>query len=215
VISLGTVLIVAQFLLLDPIAAAAIYGTTFPAYMNAPLRRIEETQGDASYPLMIFSHGVGCSRLMYSSFCGEMASRGRIVCAIEHRDGTSPSSTIVTEDGVSKKLDFLSWKDLYWPNLDPQPENDTTLRHEQIKMRLAEIKEVVLAVERITSGEKIVRTRVQATDKVKLPDEDSFDWDRWKGSIDSKRVVMSGHSLGGSAAVSLLIYVVVLEVDTL
>ena len=44
---------------------------------------------------------------MYSTFCGEMASRGYVVCAIEHRDGTSPSSVIVMEDGTSKVVDFV------------------------------------------------------------------------------------------------------------
>lgn len=49
---------------------------------------------------------------MYSTFCGEMASQGYIVCAIEHRDGTSPSSTIVSEDGKAKVLNWLQWSDL-------------------------------------------------------------------------------------------------------
>lgn len=103
-------------LLVDPAAAAAIYGTTFPGRPNAPLRATPLSD-DPNVPtkkwkLMIFSHGVGCSRLMYSAFCGEMASRGYVVCAIEHRDGTSPSSTIVTEDGRTKMLDWLQWTDL-------------------------------------------------------------------------------------------------------
>jgi hypothetical protein len=54
-------------------------------------------QPGKKWPLMIFSHGVGCSRLMYRAFCGVMDLRGYVVCAIEHRDGTSPSSTVVTE----------------------------------------------------------------------------------------------------------------------
>jgi platelet-activating factor acetylhydrolase len=120
----------------------AIYGTTFPAQPNVPLRSPEtlapedlstgtttDTTAQASqqqqqppppppqrqrkkWPLMIFSHGVGCSRLMYSTFCGEMASRGYIVVAIEHRDGTSPVTTIIGEDGQTKRVDFLSWKQL-------------------------------------------------------------------------------------------------------
>jgi hypothetical protein len=49
---------------------------------------------------------------MYSVFFGELASRGYIVCAIEHRDGISPSSTIVTEDERAQKLDWLQWTDL-------------------------------------------------------------------------------------------------------
>ena len=49
---------------------------------------------------------------MYSSVCGELASRGYVVCAIEHRDGTSPSSVIVAEDGQAKPLNWLQWSDL-------------------------------------------------------------------------------------------------------
>lgn len=195
----------------DPMAAAAIYGTTFPGHPNAPLRA--STSPEKKWPLMIFSHGVGCSRLMYSAFCGEMASRGYVVCAIEHRDGTSPSSTIVTNDGRSKMLDWLQWTDLEyvlnpsttylpiakfivysWPDLATQPPDDTFLRHEQIKMRVAEIEEVISAMTRLSLGENIERTSIHSPD---------FEWDRWR-SLDTSRPVMAGHSLGGSAGVSIL-----------
>lgn len=172
---------------------------------------------------MLFSHGVGCSRLMYSSFCGEMASRGYVVAAIEHRDGTGPSSTIRTEQGRVEKLDWLQWSDLQcvdhmtrtssyvlltvwvlrcvrrrWPDLPEQPKDDTILRHEQIKLRLAECEEIVAALQKISRGEPVAQTALTPV---------NFEFGKW---IDARRPIMAGHSLGGSAAVSAY-YSTVLE----
>ncbi|PSR73510.1 hypothetical protein PHLCEN_2v10651 [Hermanssonia centrifuga] len=174
-------------LYLDPLAAAAIHGTTFPASKDAPLATPPHTMANGKWPLMIFSHGVGCSRLMYSAFCGEMASRGYVVAVLEHRDGTSPSSTIAAADGTTTTLDWIDW-----PELEEQPPDDTILRHEQIKLRVAEVEATVDLMRRLSRGEPVTR------DSIDSPD---FDWERWK-YMDASRPVMAGHSLGGSAALA-------------
>ena len=79
-----------------------------------------------------------------------------------------------------------------WPDLTEQPKDDTTLRREQIKLRVAEIDATVDAMKKLASGDCPARYSMEAPD---------FDWSRWK-AVDVEKPVIVGHSLGGSAAVS-------------
>ncbi|KAG1729727.1 platelet-activating factor acetylhydrolase [Suillus lakei] len=190
-----------------PVAAAAIWGTAFPAIENAPL--MSPPPFLSKWPVIIFSHGVGCSRLMYSAFCGEMASRGYVVVAIEHRDGTGPSSCITAEGGIQRDFYWLDWSDLQyakylrmtvpalltrrsWVDLDEQPKNDTTLRHVQLEVRKAELEQVIKAVHRISQGEQVQQTRLS---------REGWDWTPWT-SIDPASPIIAGHSFGGSLALA-------------
>ncbi len=78
-----------------------------------------------------------------------------------------------------------------WPELEEQPTDDTKLRHEQIKLRVAEVEAVVDIMQKLSRGEKPLRSSINSPD---------FDWDRWR-MVDCSRPIMAGHSLGGSAAV--------------
>lgn len=72
--------------------------------------------GPPQFPLLFFSHGLGGTRTAYSTMCGEFASYGFVVCAIEHRDGSGPRTFInhprggegdVEESGLDEKVDHL------------------------------------------------------------------------------------------------------------
>lgn len=54
----------------------------------------EGMHDEPTFPLLMFSHGLGGSRTAYSSLCCEFASYGFVVCAVEHRDGSGPRTFI-------------------------------------------------------------------------------------------------------------------------
>ncbi|ORY79514.1 platelet-activating factor acetylhydrolase, isoform II-domain-containing protein [Protomyces lactucae-debilis] len=64
-----------------------------PAYTDAPLLSSEHKR-----PFIVFSPGLGGTDQLYSAMCGNLASFGLIVFAMEHRDH-SASSTIIREVG--------------------------------------------------------------------------------------------------------------------
>lgn len=78
--------------------------THWPPKHNAkdPGYKVKNEQGpppegvdrDPIFPLMLFSHGLGGSKTAYSSLCTEFASYGFVVCAVEHRDGSSPRTFV-------------------------------------------------------------------------------------------------------------------------
>ena len=45
-----------------------------------------------AHPVIVFSHGLGGCRLVYSNVCCDMASHGYVVAAVEHKDRSACAS---------------------------------------------------------------------------------------------------------------------------
>lgn len=183
------------------------------------------------FPLILFSHGLGGTRTAYSSICGEFASHGFIVCAVEHRDGSGPRTIVNYPPGDSlrrvnseasakqkhgdstarnkpySKVDFI------FPQSDkfdttPGHEVDAELREAQIKLRCAEIDEAYHVMTKICSGHgeefKDQNLRVKGTVGASSMGLDGVDFTQWKYRFHCDRVTMIGHSFGSATTVEML-----------
>lgn len=180
-----------------------------------------------TFPLLIFSHGLGGTRTTYSTVCGEFASYGFVVCAIEHRDGSGPR-TFVTLSQDTKHAEAAqaiyseqelrngySTMDYVFPKhnaKDTTPGNkkgvDRELRGAQIQLRLAEIEEAYHVMSLICDGkgEQVAQQNLKVKGKLGASSHglEGVQWQRWTGRLHLKQVTMLGHSFGAATAVEVI-----------
>ncbi|KAK0206350.1 platelet-activating factor acetylhydrolase, isoform II-domain-containing protein [Desarmillaria ectypa] len=163
-----------------------------PVYHNAPLLRTKQ------WPLVIFSHGLGGSRTAYSQICSRIAASGRVVLAIEHRDGTAPACVTrewSTDDTRTPRVvRYLQEKDVRWEQ-EPPSDSLYPLRKDQLTFRKHE---VYLA-------HSVFSSLVRKDENLLLEtlDGSAIDWDSWSVHEEAETVqcieniTLAGHSFGG------------------
>lgn len=126
------------------------------------------------FPVVVFSHGLAGNRLSYSQFCGELASQGIIVAAIEHRDGSGVSSIVRGEEAPNQagksaslpkiighpssgrmkaSVPYFTFETIGLQSFATEPsEREVDLRRDQIEMRHAEIEETLYVLNEINQG---------------------------------------------------------------
>ncbi|XP_071451361.1 platelet-activating factor acetylhydrolase 2, cytoplasmic-like [Hetaerina americana] len=172
-------------------------GIRIPAVWRAtPLGRPEAAREDAgsvgaddakkqlpplkAFPVAFLSHGLGACRYYYSTICLEMASRGFVVVAVEHRDHSACSTyyLVPQESGEMKREHLEFWK---------LEKKEYTLRNRQAHLRSAEIRRAVDLMEDMNEGRHVHNLL-----------DPTFPLKDFEGRLDFSKAVIIGHSFGGA-----------------
>ncbi|RWS10287.1 platelet-activating factor acetylhydrolase 2: cytoplasmic-like protein [Dinothrombium tinctorium] len=170
---------------------------------SKPLR-----QADYKWPLIIFSHGWGGCRTMYSTICIELASNGFLVAALEHRDNSACctfSLSKVNQSEVDKeknnKVASLETNSIEW--IDHSPFRRTIdlyeAMNEKVKNRVDECSRVLNLFEAINAGRRILDYQLYSvSDNMKI--NRIVDLSEFENILDMEKVIVMGHSFGGATA---------------
>ncbi|XP_021456616.1 platelet-activating factor acetylhydrolase [Oncorhynchus mykiss] len=170
-----------------------------PAALNGSYKQ------NGKYPVVIFSHGLGAFRTLYSAICTELASQGFIVASVEHRDESASATYFYHQKPQEPEKDEASppkpnpeapenlveeW--MYYRSLKPG-ESEFPLRNKQVKQRADECIKALDTLIQINAGknmENVLQTE--------------FDWTTLENSMDLCRIAVMGHSFGGATVVEAL-----------
>ncbi|KAJ7684003.1 platelet-activating factor acetylhydrolase, isoform II-domain-containing protein [Mycena rosella] len=174
-----------------------LFGTVLkiPVYPNAPLLHPGDTR--KQWPLVIFSHGLAGSRTAYSQLCSEMAAAGRVVLAIEHRDGTAPACAPRGRTVLYYREDDVAFP----PDTEGPPA--FPLRAEQLAFRQHEVYRIYAAFCGLVRDGPGAGAGLAAIDGA---DVDLGSWTPAAGLpvVDCDDLALAGHSFGGCTMLSIL-----------
>ncbi|KAK1144921.1 hypothetical protein N8T08_004636 [Aspergillus melleus] len=194
---------------LNPIATLAIWGLVggreIPAEVDVPLASSEKdldreetlelaVEPEMKFPVLIFSHGFASSRTDYTNYLGELASRGYVVAAVEHRDGSCPGTMIMrTDDGTERPLYSFGPSDLEgMEDLDR-----AEFKQLQLEMRQLEMEETYQVLMQINEGRG--HEILSANSR-----NEGEDLEAWKDRLDLDQLTVGGHSFGATLALRTL-----------
>ncbi|KAG5946512.1 hypothetical protein E4U59_003737 [Claviceps monticola] len=179
---------------------------TIPAEVDAPLLSARSPSPpdthNHQFPLLVFSHGMASSRTDYTHYLGELASRGIIVAAIEHRDGSCPGSLIMkpatpSSSGTTspsttthQRLHFQE-SDLLLANKSAM--TTPQLKIEQLAFRDAEIAATISTMQAIHANESLISSRGEGQHLHTFAQR-----------IDMTKLIVAGHSYGATGALQFI-----------
>ncbi|CAG8961516.1 hypothetical protein HYFRA_00013867 [Hymenoscyphus fraxineus] len=171
-----------------------------PAKVDVPLLGHSKEGGDEDlqqYPVVIFSHGDVSSRTDYTAYCGELASRGVVVAAIEHRDGSCPGSIVHLPNGKTRNVMLFRSDQLEQQKEQDEEAVNDDWRFQKLEFRDAEITETISVLQRLHAGEG------EEIFKANYREEGKYLGD-WKDRLDFSHLAIAGHSFGATGALQAL-----------
>ncbi|KAI7303487.1 hypothetical protein KC315_g15641 [Hortaea werneckii] len=174
-----------------------LYWVKLPAHRNA--RLLDPPTSNARWPITFFSHGLAGSRNAYSQICGELASNGMIVIALDHRDGSSPVQYVRQTADTPAHV-------IYPTHIPHSPLTDEVheARDKQLRIRIWEICMAFEALVKIDRGHKLDNLDLNTSWTTKGRKEVL---DQFSDMLDIHRpgkVTWAGHSFGAATMVQLL-----------
>ncbi|KAF2152748.1 PAF acetylhydrolase [Myriangium duriaei CBS 260.36] len=169
-------------------------GNRIPAKVDLPLLDPAGRTHDGTWPVVVFSHGMASSRTSYTQWCGELASRGYIVAAVEHRDGSCPGSMIMRKGEEEEMVMHTSEAQL---RLGDSRIETAQLKTAQLDFRQAEVEETVKVFRLLNSGKGDGVYQKNSRDE-------GATLQGWTGKLLVENMTIAGHSYGATLALQAL-----------
>jgi platelet-activating factor acetylhydrolase len=178
---------IGSFLSLPSIASSVLLYPTMNSVKSPSIRHGELLNEEiaSKFPVAIFSHGLSGMRTMYSNICGNLASRGFIVIAIEHADGSACTTTRLNNQ-MELPYYHPSEKDIR----DGETKDQALLRFRrtQLSHRVKEVDNAVSVLNHLNRGE------IDHVDRSNEEKERILQC--FKSRLDFDNMVLVGHSFG-------------------
>lgn len=201
-----------------------LWGARLPTSQAQPLAS-RDGYSDKRWPTAVFSPGLAGTATTYSVYCSRVASHGVVVAALDHRDGTSPSSLVhlPVDNGqkVAKTEEVVYTREEEITHSPDDEDDEKTqdqkwhFRRTQLAFRRSELSEAVKVLDRINMGQGkdvLAESTRQVTDAEKQAYFGPARLPEWAERLDLGQdasrqepcLIGLGHSFGAATLMSCL-----------